>query len=168
MNDNSRNDKLGAAKPLYSITWRDREYFLDFETQRVKGAFEAWAKSRAFRLLAETAQYKSPEEADKDRDALNARIDAGEYDLAGGEVETRTDANGQPQGTLRPNAIRRLQHTVEGQVAWIRIMFSKKHSDVTDADVRSMLADPVAKECLAGVLNRIAADSSPKSAGAAQ
>lgn len=160
MNDNSRNDKLGAAKPLYSVTHDGTEYFLDFETQRVKASFEAWAKSRAFKNLADTATYKTAEQAEADRDALNARIDGGDYDLEGGQIVAGPlDKDGKPTQMRLPNTVTKLLTTVPGRMAQVRILLQKKQPKITDDDVRAMMEDPHTREQLTGVLTRIERDS---------
>ena len=161
MNDSGRNDKLGSAKPSYSFVFGEKTYYLDFETQRLKAAFESWAISDALANLSARRAMTGEDDYRMDRDNLNARIESGDYALDGGKPMKGQDG----KITLPENTIRKLFQTQKGILAWVRLMLQKKHPEVTESTVREMLSDKPTADILESLLERITVDSSPKSAG---
>lgn len=161
MTENGRNDKLGAAKPLYSIQHQGKTYYLDFETQRIKATLEAWAISRAFAALAKRKGMLSEDDYAMDRNQLNARIEAGDYSLDGGKVVRGPDG----KNVIEANTIRKLLGTPEGMLHMVVVLLSRKHPDADRQLVIEMMQDETTAEQLQLVLTRIHLDSSPKSEG---
>jgi hypothetical protein len=113
---------LGAAGSPPRVTWRGREYVVQFPTQAAKAELERLVKAAAVQAVEGIRDHLPPATYRQNADRVNDRVAAGDYDSDG-------------------RGWRELVFSPRGATLQLLALLRQAQPEVTEADAKAMAAE---------------------------